>query len=87
MDRGTIGAIVGTIVHILSIGARTDNLPISVLDIPVDSTTVGEVFPSRIVIFQTNLPAVVVLGVGVATFIVTVKCCHHGNLNLCFEVC
>ena len=86
MDRGTIGAIVGTIVHILLLGARTDNLPISVLDIPVDSTTVGDVFPSWVVILQTDLPAAVVLLVGVLTFIVTVKCCHHGNLNLCFEV-
>ena len=85
MDRGIRITVVGAIVHILPIVARTDNLPIRTLDIPVDSAVING-FPSWIVIFQTDLPAAVVLVVGVYTFIVTVQSSHHRHLNLCFEV-
>ena len=90
-DRGFLGAIVFAIVHILLIGARTDNLPIRTLDIPVDSA-VGDVFPSWIVIFQTDLPAAVVLGVYfigrkiVTVFIfITVKRIHHRHFHFFVE--
>ena len=80
-DKGIRITVVFAIVHILRFVVRTDDLPIRTLDIPVD-IAVFNAFPSWVVIFQTDLPAAVVLGVGVVTFTVTVQRSHHRNFHL-----
>ena len=87
MDRGSLNTVVGAIVHILLIGARTDDTPPTCFDIPVDGA-VFNAFPSWVVIFQTDLPAAVVLGVyfigrKIVTvhIIITVQRCHHRHFH------
>ena len=64
MDGGGRSTVVSTIVHILPIVkvVRTDNIPPNALDIPVDGAVI-DVFPSWVIILQTDLPTLVVLSV------------------------